>query len=113
MMARRCTGCRLFTGLCTCTKAEYGAHAVGFDGCPSCFGCSQCDYDCCSNCTFDSETEITGDAGSGTIGTRYWNDFCNCEGHSCHGLLLGSDVKLVGLDEEGRPVPLDTNEADE
>lgn len=113
MMARRCTGCRMMTDYCTCAPA--GGHAIGFDGCPSCFGCVQCDYDCCSDCTFDSETEITGDASSGTVSTRYWNEVCNCEGHNCHGLasgiLLGSDVRLVGLDEAGRPVPLDTTES--
>jgi len=123
MVGERCTGCRLTVELCTCTQAEYGAHEVGFDGCPSCFGCDQCDYDCCSDCTFDKETEITGDYSEGTINTRYWNEVCNCEGHYCRtkaqpnagasGFLLGSDVKLVRLDSAGRPVPIDTAEMGE
>jgi hypothetical protein len=61
-----------------------GGHAVGFDGCPACLAmssgtCRQCNYDCCSDCTFDSETVVKGN----TIRRRYWNLVCNCESHTC------------------------------
>jgi hypothetical protein len=66
-----------------------GGHAVGFDGCPACTigegrSCRQCDYDCCSDCTFDSETTFSDlPDGAGTVGIRHWNEVCNCEGHIC------------------------------
>lgn len=63
-----------------------GAHCVGdFDGCPSCFGCPSCNYDCCSDCTFEHEFHSTWDATKqeGTAGIHYWNQVCNCEGHNC------------------------------
>ena len=65
-------------------------HAVGFDGCPSCPGCPKCDYDCCGDCTCDSEFTTTRihdcpkcHCDGGTVGKRYWNQVCNCEGHNC------------------------------
>ena len=69
---------------------------IGFDGCPACtFGegrsCKECDYDCCSDCTFDYETVSTRIhdcpkcwCDGGTIGRNYWNETCNCEGHVCN-----------------------------
>ena len=68
---------------------EQGAHEVGWDGCPSCFGCSACDYDCCNDCTYDMEQTSSrcptcGELKrEGVISVRYWNQICNCESHNC------------------------------
>jgi hypothetical protein len=61
-------------------------HAVGdFDGCISCPGCPLCNYDCCSDCTYDKsvhkETCPWCEAQSAAI--KYLNRVCNCEGHTC------------------------------
>lgn len=64
-------------------------HEVGFDGCPACTvgggkKCQQCDYDCCSDCTFDSENIFGATSeGNNIITVKYWNEICNCEGHNC------------------------------
>lgn len=66
---------------------------VGWDGCPSCFGCPRCvavDGDCCDDCTYESEftrTRVhdcpTCHCDGGTIAVKYWDQVCNCEGHNC------------------------------
>ncbi len=69
------------------------ASGVGWDGCASCFGCTRCDEikgDCCVDCTYEGEfiqTRVhecpTCYCGGGTAGTKYSNQVCNCEGHTC------------------------------
>lgn len=65
------------------------ATEVGWDGCPSCFGCSLCNADCCNDCTSKTTTEMEKCSScgqtlsSGTISVHYSDLACNCEGHTC------------------------------
>ncbi len=68
--------------------------AVGWDGCPPCFGCQLCvevEGDCCIDCEWESQTYFTSPhddvcstchCDGSTVGARYSNLECNCE-HDC------------------------------
>ncbi|KKN84420.1 hypothetical protein LCGC14_0288820 [marine sediment metagenome] len=67
-------------------------HAIGWDGCGSCFGCAVChkaEGDCCGDCTYDqkfTETRVhtcpTCHCDGATFGLSYSNRVCGCE-HNC------------------------------
>ena len=65
---------------------------VGWDGCPSCFGCKICNKlkgDCCGDCTHTSKFTMksvhvcpTCHCAGGVVGSLYSNLVCNCA-HNC------------------------------